>query len=741
MGPSEGISPVGAGLDMPGQQERTMQSRACRLLVGVLCLALMAIGVGAVTAPSAQAVTGVTFDDGTHTWTFDTFGTPETASITACAMSGVGGDCSGAVTIPSSVTDVGAVPPVTYTVTEVGGFIYNTSMTSVSIPNSVTSITSYAFYGTGLTSVSFGTGVTSIGTAAFATTALTSVVVPSGVTTLPDSVFSGTSSLTSVTLPAGLVTIDWNAFRDSGLTSVTIPNSVTTINPNAFMDALSLTSVTFGSGITSVGLNAFSGTPVTSVVIAPGTTSFDASWFSGMTALSTVSIPSSVTAIPDDAFNGQPLTTVTLPSGLVSIGARAFQGTSIPSVQIPSTVTSIGNEAFYLTFLLSSITFKGAPPASVGTNIFYLAPATKILIPRGAGWPAPPAPFGGIPTEYATPAPPAPPAPPGPAPAPAVTSTPSPTPATAAIPAPVEDLAPVTTAVGGEVPPGAVRPGGSMLLVGGQPAPVVVAPAAGPKPTAVLASGPGFTASFGGVGPDGARLALGASGALVVQSEQQARSGTPLRARALAAVNRARPATGSDTSTGAPVVAAAGEGFLAGSTIRFYVLPDALMGDLIADAAGGFAGNVPVPAGIAPGARVLQMNGYAPDGSVRSLSIGILATPKGVEAAVSRKQATVFFEPLSARITAQGMAVLRSLVTATGPDATMTRVVGFVRATGATDNDDSLSMARAASVKAALRSLGLRGPIEVLGEGVALQPGHAARRATATIYYRSASPS
>jgi len=108
---------------------------------------------------------------------------------------------------------------------------------------------------------------------------------------------------------------------------------------------------------------------------------------------------------------------------------------------------------------------------------------------------------------------------------------------------------------------------------------------------------------------------------------------------------------------------------------------------------------------------------------------------------VSRKRASVFFEPMSARITAQGMAVLQGLVRATGPDATMTRVVGFVHATGATDNDDSLSTARAAAVKAALRSLGLRGPIEVLGEGVALQSGRAARRATATIYYTSASPS
>ena len=282
-----------------------------------------------------------------------------------------------------------------------------------------------------------------------------------------------------------------------------------------------------------------------------------------------------------------------------------------------------------------------------------------------------------------------------------------------------------------------------MLLLGGQPAPVVVAPAAGPRPTAVVATGPGFTASFGGVAPDGAPLALGASGALVVQSVQQGRSGTLLRARvaALSAVRRAQAATGTDASPGAPVVAASGDGFLAGSTIRFYVLPDVLMGDLVADGRGAFSGNVPVPAGIAPGARTLQMNGYAPDGSVRSLSIGAIVTPAGVMDVPSRKRATVFFEPGSSRITAQGMAVLRGLVKATGLDATMTRIVGFVRATAASANDRSLAMARARAVKAYLRTLGLRGPIEVRGDGATAQDGPVARRATATIYFGSASPS
>ena len=741
---------------MRAPQERVLRGRGGRVVAVVLGVALMTLGLGAVTAPRAHAVTGATFDDGTHTWTFNTFGTPEIAEIAECAMtSDLTQPCSGAITIPSSVTDSSVSPPVTYTVTEIAPsevwtspivFARNTSITSVVIPDTVTSIGAYAFYGaTALTSVTFGSGVTSIGTAAFSgDTALTSATIPAGVTTMSDSVFYGDTSLTTVTLPAGLTTIVGNAFRESGLTSISIPNSVTSIGASAFQDAANLATVSFGSSLASVGTGAWSGTAVTSVTLAPGTTSFDASWFSGMSALTSVSIPSSVTAIPDDAFNGLPLTTVTLPSGLVSIGARAFQGTSLPSVQIPSTVTSIGNDAFFITFLLSSITFKGAPPASVGSNIFLLAPATKILIPRGLGWPAPPTPFAGIPTEYATtpepPDPPAPPAPPGPAPAPEATPTAAPP----SITAPIAGLAPVTAGAGGGLPPGALRPGSSSLVVGGQPVPVVVAPAAGARPTTVVAAGPGFTASLGGVGDDSAPLALGASGEIVVQSVQSVqrasrRDGGMARAaqpRAADRLQASNDVVAIEVSTPvSPVVKATGEGFLPGSTIRFYILPDLLMGDLIADQTGAFSGSVPVPAGIPTGARTLQMNGYAPDGSVRSLSIGIRVTPADGVSTEGRVRASVYFAPMSARITAEGRAVLRHLVEAADTRMAMTRVVGFVLATRSTDNDDSLSRARAEAVKDQLRLLGLRGPIEVRGEGAATETGNSARRATVTITY------
>ena len=113
----------------------------------------------------------------------------------------------------------------------------NTEITNLIIPNSVTSIGSYAFRGcSGLTSVTIGNSVTSIGYSAF----------------------SGCSGLTSVTIPNSVTSIGTSAFYGcSGLTSITIPNSVTSIGSYAFNGCSGLTSVTIGNSVTSIGSYAF----------------------------------------------------------------------------------------------------------------------------------------------------------------------------------------------------------------------------------------------------------------------------------------------------------------------------------------------------------------------------------------------------------------------------------------------------------------------------------------------------
>ena len=179
-------------------------------------------------------------------------------------------DCSGltSVTIPNSVTfiDDGVFSycsGLTNLTVESGNIVYDSpdncnaiietaSNTLISgckntvIPNSVTSITRYAFQGcSGLTSVTIPNSVTSIGEYAFdGCSGLTSVTIPDSVTSISEGLFSGCDGLASVTIPNSITSIGRVAFLScDGLTSVTIPNSVTSISDDAFYGCSGLTDV------------------------------------------------------------------------------------------------------------------------------------------------------------------------------------------------------------------------------------------------------------------------------------------------------------------------------------------------------------------------------------------------------------------------------------------------------------------------------------------------------------------
>ena len=163
------------------------------------------------------------------------------------------------------------------------------------------------------------------------------------------------------------------------------------------------------------------------------------------------------------------------------------------------------------------------------------------------------------------------------------------------------------------------------------------------------------------------------------------------------------------------------------------------MGELPTDASGAFDGTVPVPAGLAPGDYTLQMNGYAADGAVRSLSIGVVVTPATAPAAAAparQARATVYFAPASSALTDQAKATLAALARKAGKNTARTVTTGYVQPTTSTANDEELSTQRARSVAAYLRSIGVTGPSIAKGDGVAAQAGATARRAQVTITYR-----
>jgi hypothetical protein len=87
--------------------------------------------------------------------------------------------------------------------------------------------------------------------------ALSSVTIPDSVTTIGARAFSGCSRLTSVTIPDSVTKIGWYAFSGSGLTSVIIPDSVRVIEDRAFYDCSSLSSIAIPDSVTEMGMFTF----------------------------------------------------------------------------------------------------------------------------------------------------------------------------------------------------------------------------------------------------------------------------------------------------------------------------------------------------------------------------------------------------------------------------------------------------------------------------------------------------
>ena len=153
----------------------------------------------------------------------------------------------------------------TYSVTTIGDSVFannslngafeGNALTSVIIPDSVTTIGGFAFRSNALTSVIIPDSVTTIGGFAFAENALTSVIIGNSVKTIGVEAFDG-NALTSVIIPDSVETIEDGAFRDNALTSVIIPDSVTTIGVEAFYNN-ALTSAAFKGNFGSFDLDMF----------------------------------------------------------------------------------------------------------------------------------------------------------------------------------------------------------------------------------------------------------------------------------------------------------------------------------------------------------------------------------------------------------------------------------------------------------------------------------------------------
>lgn len=123
-----------------------------------------------------------------------------------------------------------------------------------------------------------GKPVTMIDHAAFFNSVVTSVTIPDSVTSIPDSAFGFCSQLTNISIPNSVTYIGFSAFNScTSLKSITLPSSLSTIQSEAFYNCGNLETIRIPVSVTSIGNYAFDVCPSLMTVTYPGSkTQWDA---------------------------------------------------------------------------------------------------------------------------------------------------------------------------------------------------------------------------------------------------------------------------------------------------------------------------------------------------------------------------------------------------------------------------------------------------------------------------------
>ena len=355
------------------------------LLVAVMMLSIAPFGsLGKMFATTASGLE-LYLTEGFYSYTLYGY----CASIT-----GVDRSISGDVTIPSTLGG--------YPVTGIENWAFSGcyDITSITVPKSVTYIGEDAFFAgenltsfvvvddnpvyssadnvlfnkdktllicylgeDSITSYTVPDSVTGIGAWAFENCSLTCITIPNSVTSIGKGAFNFCVHLTDITLPDNITCIEERTFEDCFyLPNITIPNGVTSIGEGAFKGCFSLTSISIPSSVKIIEKWAFAGcNSITNIEVADDNSNYSSvngvlfnkdktqllRYPSGNTRTN-YDVPNGVTEIYDSAFsNSENLTTVNIPDGVTSIGDNAFYYCSyLTNVTLPDSVTHIGVWAF-----------------------------------------------------------------------------------------------------------------------------------------------------------------------------------------------------------------------------------------------------------------------------------------------------------------------------------------------------------------------------------------------------------
>ena len=199
---------------------------------------------------------------------------------------------------------------------------------------------------------------------------ITTVNIPQSVTTIGGWAFYGCSGLSSITIPESVTRIGGNAFAGCvNLTDIDIPDAVSYIGEQAFANDINLGSVTIGKSLTEIRYRVFEGCNITNLTWNARNCSSNGDMPTAN--IERVTIGDEVVVLPDFFVEGSKITTVNIPQSVTTIGNHTFRDCSgLTSVNIPNSVTTIGGSAFFGCSGLTSITIPNSVTEIVG-GAFY----------------------------------------------------------------------------------------------------------------------------------------------------------------------------------------------------------------------------------------------------------------------------------------------------------------------------------------------------------------------------------
>lgn len=243
------------------------------------------------------------------------------------------------------------------TVIEAAAFKETKNLNTVSLPDTIKTISKEAFYHSAIQNIHLPENLKQIGIMAFAGNGLKNIVIPNKTKRLGYYAFRNCKELTEVTLPEKLKTIGRQTFSESVLKSITLPDSVEFTETECFRDCYNLEEVTL---------------PAKEFVVPDG-------MFMNCTALKKVNNADKIVQLGKYAFYGaNSLKQVDL-SSAVNIGGSAFECSGLTSVKLSKCCTTLDMNAFYKCKSLKLADLSESSIEYFAPYIFYRCGENKLM--------------------------------------------------------------------------------------------------------------------------------------------------------------------------------------------------------------------------------------------------------------------------------------------------------------------------------------------------------------------------